>query len=332
MGAVNDSDQEASFNNWHDTLLDLWAPGVAIYSSTGGSDQSYASWNGTSMATPHLAGAFALLKQKRSAGTVDELYTALHDTGVSVTTGCGTGVSKPRIQVDSALDAISPTAVELEGFSARQRDGYIDVTWTTATEVDNIGFNLLRTESSLADYLKINAALIRAEGSALQGSAYTFRDNDVRPGHTYFYKLEDIDRDGTSTFHGPVSATVGSITLIAPENKAKLAAGIAPGFQWESIPFDRFKVQFSKRADFKSKMVTLPTKKTSGKAGWLRDLSCTPTKAEWKSIEGLAGSTGVVYWRVLGKDAAGSQYTSYPAKLFIGGRPLLQPEVAEFDF
>ncbi len=40
---------------------DLLAPGVAIYSST--PNDNYASWNGTSMATPHAAGAAALLRQ-----------------------------------------------------------------------------------------------------------------------------------------------------------------------------------------------------------------------------------------------------------------------------
>ena len=55
--------------------------------------------------------------------------------------------------------------------------------------------------------MKINDSLIPAQGSATQGAAYEFVDKDVKLWKTYFYKLEDIDFNGVSTMHGPVSAT-----------------------------------------------------------------------------------------------------------------------------
>jgi hypothetical protein len=55
--------------------------------------------------------------------------------------------------------------------------------------------------------VKINASLIPAEGSATQGASYQFIDKNVKNRTTYYYKLEDIDLNGTSTMHGPVSAT-----------------------------------------------------------------------------------------------------------------------------
>ncbi len=54
--------------------------------------------------------------------------------------------------------------------------------------------------------MQINDDLILAEGSPTEGSAYEFIDSDVENRKTYSYKLEDIDLDGTSTMHGPVSA------------------------------------------------------------------------------------------------------------------------------
>ena len=99
----------ASFTNsaW---MLNLLAPGVSILSSVPGA--SYASFSGTSMATPHVAGAFALLKQRKPAATVDELLTALGSTGVPIFDPRN-GLYKPRIRLPAALDAIAPVAQAL---------------------------------------------------------------------------------------------------------------------------------------------------------------------------------------------------------------------------
>jgi hypothetical protein len=53
---------------------------------------------------------------------------------------------------------------------------------------------------------KINDSLIPTKGSATQGASYEFLDTAVQNRSTYYYKLEDIDLNGISTFHGPVKA------------------------------------------------------------------------------------------------------------------------------
>jgi hypothetical protein len=40
------------------------------------------------------------------------------------------------------------------------------------------------------------------------GGVYEWLDTDVVPDTTYYYKLEDIDLKGVSTFHGPVSSII----------------------------------------------------------------------------------------------------------------------------
>ncbi|MCP4157641.1 MAG: S8 family serine peptidase [bacterium] len=109
VGASLDSDSEASFNNWHATLQDLFAPGVSIYSSTGASNSSYESWNGTSMATPHVTGAWALLKHYAPNISVTDALDALVTSGTQITTGCGSDDSLPRINVDEAIAGHSPS-------------------------------------------------------------------------------------------------------------------------------------------------------------------------------------------------------------------------------
>ena len=80
------------------------------------------------------------------------------------------------------------------------------ILWNTEAEIDNAGFNIYRSTAEDGEYEKINDALISAQGSPTQGASYTFIDSGLRNGKTYYYKLEDIDNNGISTFHGAVKA------------------------------------------------------------------------------------------------------------------------------
>src|SRR3972149_2755546 len=48
---------------------------------------------------------------------------------------------------------------------------------------------------------KIKKTLIQAKGRPPHGATYKLIDGKVKPGKTYYYKLEDIDRNGTKTLH-----------------------------------------------------------------------------------------------------------------------------------
>jgi subtilisin family serine protease len=105
VGSSTDVDAESGFNNWSATMQRLFAPGSSINSSTGASDTSYASWNGTSMATPHVAGAWAVLKQACPTAGVSDILTALRSKGVGITSVCdGYTAPVPRIQIDKAIE------------------------------------------------------------------------------------------------------------------------------------------------------------------------------------------------------------------------------------
>jgi len=114
VGSTTDADAISSFSNVAD-FLDLLAPGSLITSSVPGG--GLGTWNGTSMATPHVAGAWAVLKQESPLADVDTVLAALRDTGASVDDdrSNGTVVDMRRINLDLALARFADTLFS-EGF------------------------------------------------------------------------------------------------------------------------------------------------------------------------------------------------------------------------
>jgi subtilisin family serine protease len=103
VGNTTESNTVSSSSN-SATFLSLLAPGSSINSSVPGG--GFAVLSGTSMATPHVSGAWAILKQKKPNATVAELLTALRNTGLLITDPRN-NVTTPRIRVDQALQAVA---------------------------------------------------------------------------------------------------------------------------------------------------------------------------------------------------------------------------------
>ena len=160
------------FNNWDTQTQRLYAPGEDIYSSTGDSDSSYSSWDGTSMATPHVAGAWALLKQALPGASVTTLLNALRSKGKLVYSVCDsytTGI--PRIQIDKALLLLLPnftltiqrnntawgTTTPTPGVHTYPLNSNITVTAIPATYAQFTGWTGAATGTTNPVIVKINA-------------------------------------------------------------------------------------------------------------------------------------------------------------------------------
>ena len=112
VGGVTKADNIWAFTNSGD-LMDLWAPAAADAAtpSTGDFETGIVtSWPGggyigalgTSIATPHVAGAFALLRQRWPAGNVEALINGVLNTGPRIT-NAQNGVTKRRLDVFAAV-------------------------------------------------------------------------------------------------------------------------------------------------------------------------------------------------------------------------------------
>jgi subtilisin family serine protease len=88
VAAVDSSDAEASWSNYG-SCVDIWAPGVNIYSTYRGS--GYATLSGTSMASPHVDGGGALYLSTHSGASPSTVEGALKSAAVSTGTGSKDG-------------------------------------------------------------------------------------------------------------------------------------------------------------------------------------------------------------------------------------------------
>jgi subtilisin family serine protease len=139
VAASNASDQRTSFSNYGRTSVDLAAPGQSILSTFPGSSYEYA--GGTSMATPHVAGAAALVLADRPGLTTTELRRALllgADAKASLDGLVATGA---RLNVRRALtqEVALPTVSALSSSPSLNRWSNVNSAVATWTATDASG-------------------------------------------------------------------------------------------------------------------------------------------------------------------------------------------------
>ena len=117
--------------------------------------------------------------------------------------------------------------VQLSSFYSKRNDaGAVIITWSTESELDNAGFNILRSLSRVGEFTRINAQLIPGAGTTGEKNTYTWTDTSARPNVVYYYQIEDVSLDGehrtlrTTRLRGYVGAA-GKATTIWGELKSR---------------------------------------------------------------------------------------------------------------
>lgn len=107
IASTDSRDNMSGFSQWGLTSVDMGAPGSAILSTIPGG--GYASYSGTSMATPHVAGAAALVLSVNPDLTTLELKELLMSSGDANAALNGKTVAGTRLNINQALIDADPT-------------------------------------------------------------------------------------------------------------------------------------------------------------------------------------------------------------------------------
>jgi subtilisin family serine protease len=202
IGAVNGID---SINYQRGALFEIFAPGLNICSSrlSGDNDGSacgdgtFISKSGTSMSTPHAAGAAALLQQfnklqNGSALTPAQIRQALNDTGKLIDDSADSGYNFSRIDVYAAvqsLDDISPNNITFVNPAPENNTSTFNISVIINVTVEDYLNNI---SSCLLEWNSANESMIKV-GSGK--SVYCYINKSIAGHGLFYYKVYANDSE-----------------------------------------------------------------------------------------------------------------------------------------
>jgi subtilisin family serine protease/Ca2+-binding RTX toxin-like protein len=158
VASTTRTDSLSYFSNYGLTSVDLGAPGEDIYSTL--PNNSYGTYSGTSMASPHVAGAAALVWSQNPTWTAQQVKNTLMNTGDPIAALAGETVSGKRLNVFNALAAANLPSVTVSVSPATvQEDG-----------ATNLVYTFTRTNLNLSSPLTVNFGASGIANAAPVGS------------------------------------------------------------------------------------------------------------------------------------------------------------------
>jgi subtilisin family serine protease len=197
VGATSNTDAKASYSNYG-SCVNLFAPGNSITSAWHTGNTVIATISGTSMATPHVAGAAALYLQSNPTASPQQVYNAITDASTKGIVTSSKTASNHLLYtlgfVSGGGDTTPPSQVT--GLSAQAvSNTQINLAWSQAT--DNSG--------SIASY-----KIYRNNSLVATVTSTSYSDSGLTAGTTYNFQVAAVDAAGNE---GAKSAQVSATTL-----------------------------------------------------------------------------------------------------------------------
>ena len=196
------------------TLSYSWA---SVNNGTGNRNASmkvYTSTDGTTFTELSGAGVLNITNNAPTNGTVSNVQLPAsfsNCAGARLRFYCwngtgGTSGSRPKISIDNvSVTNNGPLPVELASLTAVACGREIALRWSTATEVNNYGFDVERTPVGQQSWSRI--AFVSGNGTSNIVHSYFYAD--LAASGECSYRLKQIDRDGTFRYSKAVEAAVG---------------------------------------------------------------------------------------------------------------------------
>ena len=205
VGASDQNDARASFSNYG-TLVDVFAPGVGIVTTSRAGTASYSSVSGTSFACPITAGLCALIWSRNPSLTPAEVEAILRNSctdlgaaGVDSTFGYGRIDAAVAMALTPAPGGDTTAPAAPTGLAASAGNATVSLSWAASSEPDLAGYRAYRSVDGGVTYAEITASLL--------GSP-SFTDASVTNSVTYWYVVRAQDTAGNlSAASAAVSAT-----------------------------------------------------------------------------------------------------------------------------
>lgn len=286
VGATDSQDAFATFSNYG-SVVDISAPGVSIKSAWYTSNTATNTISGTSMATPHVAGAVALYLQSNPAATPAEVSSAITANATnSVITGLPSGTVNKLLHSGSGsgpvpLPPAAPTLVS-------PASGTLGVTipaalaWNASAEATT--YTIQVSTSQAFTTLAFSASGVTTTSTSASG---------LTAGTAYYWRVLAANANGNSAWSGVWNITTAggnppaAPTLRSPSNGATNQS-LTPTLAWYSVTgATSYRLQVSTSSTFATSEVDL--------AG------ITTTSV---GVSGLTAGT-TYYWRVLAANANG---------------------------
>ena len=232
VGATNSSDTIAGFSSRGPVTVDgsnrlkpnVSAPGVGVYSCI--RNNNYATWNGTSMAGPHVVGTVALMLSANPSlkGQVAQVESIIENSAVAKTTAqtCGgtPGTATPNntfghgiIDAEAAVNqAVALLPVELFSFTGAPDGRDVRLFWKSSAFGSLSHFEVEHSASGAQFNWLGNVAFSPAQGSE---GVYEFFHENAGAG-VHYYRLKMVDIDGSFEYSNVV------VVQIAGENELML--------------------------------------------------------------------------------------------------------------
>ena len=262
VGSTTDPGDVVASTSNRGALLDLFAPGVSITSSV--PNNTYAVFNGTSMAAPHVTGAWAVLREAFPTESVAQILARLQTTGVPITNGTSNSVT-PRIDLLAAYNAQPcpaagpgafanpapitvpatgsgpanaspyPSSLAVSGLSGTITDVNVSICGLGHTFPDDVDVLLVGPDGTT------NIAVMTdvSGGTDITGMVYTFDDAAVASMADGVTSLSGTYKPTQGTTCNGTCGYNGSSVPPAPHGRAlSVFNGLAPNGTWRLYAYD----------------------------------------------------------------------------------------------